>query len=259
MSRLNERDESLLLSGKNIDFQSTEYSYLNGEFGKDASDYVEILIHDEEENFLESGVVDPVDYNVEVTGVRLNTGTILRKFGYDRGRFVVKYNFFRKIAGSFENLIIDEDDLVLEPDTELVVDESTGKITSGDTGGEVFVKENKYKIHEISPSRTELRLVTQNIRDRKYISEFFNLQRNKKLISSNIEGFEPLGNVEFFVDDNSDVGKEDSNKIKLPIPATQNMVGGYFYLNDVYNTDITKEPPPQDTGVNQSKADYQGS
>ena len=38
MSRLNERDENLLLTGKNIDFNSTEYSYLNGVFGKDSSD-----------------------------------------------------------------------------------------------------------------------------------------------------------------------------------------------------------------------------
>lgn len=259
MSRLNERDENLLLTGKNIDFNSTEYSYLNGAFGKDSSDYVEILIHDEQENFLESGVVDPSDYRIEVTDVRLNTGTILRKFGYDRGRFVVKYNFFRKVAGSFENLIVDENDLILEPDTELSIDEQSGKITSVDTGGEVFIKENKYQIHEISPSRTELRLITQNIRDRKYLSEFFNLQRNKKILTSNPEGFEPLGTVEFFTANNSTEDKKSTKNIKLPIPATQNMVGGYIYINDVYKSKIETTPPEKQEIQDRGEDFYGGS
>ena len=28
--------------------------------------------------------------------------------GYDRGRYVVKYNFLRKVAGSYENILVDE-------------------------------------------------------------------------------------------------------------------------------------------------------
>ena len=45
--------------------------------------------------------------DVEV-GIKLKTGTILRKLGYDRGRYIVKYNFLRKIAGSYENILVDE-------------------------------------------------------------------------------------------------------------------------------------------------------
>ena len=186
MSRLNEIDSNILQTGVEINFNSPEYSYLDGEFGQNPNDYVEVLIHDEEENFLESGIVDKGDYTINPTGVKLKTGTILRKYGYDRGRYVVKYNFFRKLAGSYENLLVDENQQTLEQDTELNINEQTGKITSAVTGGEVFIKENKYLIHEISPSRTELRITAQNIRDRQYQSDFFNLQRGKKIISSTL-------------------------------------------------------------------------
>ena len=120
MSRLNEIDSNILQTGAQINFNSPEYSYLDGEFGQNPNDYVEVLIHDEEENFLESGIVDKDDYTINPIGVKLKTGTILRKFGYDRGRYVVKYNFFRKLAGSYENLLVDENQQTLEQDTELV-------------------------------------------------------------------------------------------------------------------------------------------
>mgnify|MGYP003646582066 FL=1 len=263
MSRLNEIDSNILQTGAQINFNSPEYSYLDGEFGQNPNDYVEVLIHDEEENFIESGIVDKGDFTSLFICVKLKTGTILRKFGYDRGRYVVKYNFFRKLAGSYENLLVDENQQTLEQDTELNINEQTGKITSVDTGGEVFIKENKYLIHEISPSRTELRITTQNIRDRQYQSDFFNLQRGKKIISST------LGD-EFVRDPVSFTGadleqKTLSNQIELSIPTTTNMVGGFIYLNDVYaikaleQTDRTPEELIEDYYNEQTDSDYGGS
>ena len=38
-----------------------------------------------------------------------------------------------------------------------------------------ILKENKYLIHEISPTRTELRLITQNIREEDYLRGFYRL------------------------------------------------------------------------------------
>ena len=181
MSRLNQKDLQILQTGLDIDFNSPEYSYLDGAFGENPNDYIEVLIHDEQENFLESGIVEKENYEIRPLGVKLKTGTILRKFGYDRGRYVVKYNFFRKTAGSYENLLVDENQIPFSGESN--INEQTGKITD-ENGRELFIKENKYLIHEISPSRTELRLTAQNIRGRQYVSEFFNLQRGKCLSRS---------------------------------------------------------------------------
>jgi len=265
MSRLNEQDSNILQTGAQINFNSPEYSYLDGEFGENLNDYVEVLIHDEEENFIESNIVDKVDYIIDLDGVRLKTGTILRKFGYDRGRYVVKYNFFRKLAGSYQNLLIKTNQESYVGDYHVM---DNGKIMTGlqhndETSEELSIKENKYLIHEISPSRTELRITTQNIRDRQYQSDFFNLQRGKKIISST------LGN-EFVRDPVSFRGadleqKKLSNQIELSIPTTTNMVGGFIYLNDVYatkaveQTDKTPEELIEDFYDELFDSDYGGS
>ena len=259
MSRLNEIDSNILQTGLEINFNSPEYSYLDGEFGQNPNDYVEALIHDEEENFSESGIVDKDDYTINPIGVKLKTGTILRKYGYDRGRYVVKYNFFRKLAGSYENLLVNENQESYNGD--INVDEQSGKIT-GTNNQELFIKENKYLIHEISPSRTELRITTQNIRDRQYISDFFNLQRGKKIISSTL-GDEFVRNPVFFTGADAEE-KIDSTTIELPIPTTTNMVGGFIYLNDVYNTKVVESEKTAEDLIDefydeQANYDYGGS
>ena len=228
MARLNQKDSEILQTGKNIDFLSSEYAYFNGEFGNDPNDFVEALVHDEQENFLESSVVDKDDYTIEALNVKLKTGNILRKMGYDRGRYVVKYNFLRAIAGSNETLLVDENNIIYKGEFTLNDD---GTIV-GQNGENLFVKENKYVIQEISPSRKEIRLIVQNISDRQYLSDFFNLQRDKKLISSERLG---LGPVEFHINEGLlPEKKQYSHIIQLPINATSNMIGGYIYLNDSY-------------------------
>ena len=257
MSRLNQKDLQILQTGLDIDFNSTEYSYLDGEFGENLNDYVEVLIYDEEENFLESGIVEKENYEIRPLGVKLKTGTILRKFGYDRGRYVVKYNFFRKTAGSYENLLVDENQIPFSGESN--INEQTGKITD-ENGRELFIKENKYLIHEISPSRTELRLTAQNIRGRQYVSEFFNLQRGKKVISSMLGNEFVRDPAQFFVPEGGTEELTNTNKIKLSIPTTTNMVGGYIYFNNAYVGEVKEiEEITDDDLLGEEYLDYQGS
>ena len=112
MSRLNKTDLELLQTGQGIDLGSNNYAYLGGKFTENPNDYVEVLIYDKNENFLESAVVDSSDYIVEENeGIKLKTGTILRKLGYEKGRYIVKYNFLRKVAGSYENILVDANNM----------------------------------------------------------------------------------------------------------------------------------------------------
>ena len=257
MSRLNQKDLQILQTGLDIDFNSPEYSYLDGAFGENPNDYIEVLIHDEQENFLESGIVEKENYEIRPLGVKLKTGTILRKFGYDRGRYVVKYYFFRKTAGSYENLLVDENQIPFSGESN--INEQTGKITD-ENGRELFIKENKYLIHEISPSRTELRLTAQNIRGRQYVSEFFNLQRGKKVISSMLGNEFVRDPAQFFVPEGGTEELTNTNKIKLSIPTTTNMVGGYIYFNNAYVGEVKEiEEITDDDLLGEEYLDYQGS
>ncbi len=155
MSRLNVKDTELLRTGQDIDLSSKQYAYLGGAFLDNPNDYIEVLIYDMDNNFLESSVIGDDDFLVEDVGgkkaVRLKTGTILRKMGYDRGKFTVKYNFLRKVAGSYETVLVDESNTIYSGDYEV---QPNGKIVTPDNK-ELAIKEYKYFIHEISPTRKE--------------------------------------------------------------------------------------------------------
>ena len=103
--------------------------------------------------------------------IKLKTGTILRRIGYDRGRYVVKYNFLRRLAGSHENVLIDEDGAIHTGDYHVMPNGTimTGATHEESTSKPLTLKEYKYFVHEISPSRREVRLAPQRINDSKYI------------------------------------------------------------------------------------------
>ena len=211
-SKIKIEDKELILTNKSFDYSSDENLYFGGYFGNDSGDYVEALIYDTSDNLLEASIVDSSDhyYDSDKGGVKLKTGTILRKLGYDRGKFKVTYNFLRKVAGSYETLLTDDNDEIFN-----------GEFDINQIDNDLFIKENKYIIHKISPSRTEVRLIAQNIRDEKYIRDFYKLAaRNKKVtadtsIASNIE----------FVAKTDGTGKETSNKLRFVTPPEGEDVG----------------------------------
>ena len=162
-SKLKQIDRELLLTNENFDYNN-ENTYFGGYFGDTEGDYVEVLIYDTNDNLLETSVIDSSDYyyDSEKGGMKLKTGTILRKLGYDRGRFKVTYNFLRKTISSYETIVTNKNDEIVN-----------GNIDINEIDKSLFIKENKYITHEISPSRNEIRLVTQNIKDEKYVRDFY--------------------------------------------------------------------------------------
>jgi hypothetical protein len=185
MARLNEKDLLLLSDGKTTSLGpegGMGRAYLGGKFTENPNDYIQVSIYDTNENFLESSVVGLDDYLYNDGKLKLKTGTILRKMGYDRGRYVVKYNFFRRLAGSYQNILVDSNNNRYFGD--YLVDEETGKITDP-SDNRMYLKEYKYYIHEISPSRREVRLAPQRISDSEYIEDFYELQTELKRMESN--------------------------------------------------------------------------
>ena len=61
MSRLNEKDLELLQTGQTTDLASAQDAYLGGEFTTNSNDYIQVLIYDTNNNFIESGIADPSD------------------------------------------------------------------------------------------------------------------------------------------------------------------------------------------------------
>jgi hypothetical protein len=241
MSRLNEKDLELLQTGQTTDLASAQDAYLGGEFTTNSNDYIQVLIYDTNNNFIESGIADPSDYSYDKdNGVKLNTGTILRKMGYDRGRYVVKYNFLRKAAGSYETILVDSQgnrwlgDYHTMPGGTIM----TGQAHS-DTAKVLFLKEYKYFIHEISPSRKEVRLAPQPIEDDKYLNDFYYAQKQVKKIT--------LPNLLSFSAD-SDALKPDSTTLQVEgnFPITKQMVGGFIAIDNAFIERYIEPPGTSD-------------
>jgi len=166
MARINEKDLELLSTGLIIDLTDSSFNYLGGEFLTNENDYIEALIHDSNAIFLESIIVNSEDYALKDNGsISLKQGNILRRAGYDRGKFIVKYNFLRKYAGSYENVLVNAQGKILN------------RPFNPTTDTEDMIKQDRYFIQEISPSRKEVRLLPQGISNKKYIDDFYYLQR----------------------------------------------------------------------------------
>jgi len=224
MARLNEKDLPLLSDGKTASLLGAGYAYLGGNFTTNPNDYVQISIYDTNDNFLESAIVGSDDYIYNAGEVKLKTGTILRRMGYDRGRYVVKYNFFRKLAGSYENILVDENNNRYFGNYSF--NEETGEITDVN-GNRIYLKEYKYFTHEISPSRKEIRLVPQRINDRQYRDDFFNLQTELKKVDGD-------GEIKFAGDEG---GKADSltmEYVDSDKSFPSQLANGYIVLNNVF-------------------------
>ena len=245
-SKLSEKDLELLQIKGNVNIDPTipKYSYLFPRFdgGVDGNerDYVEAHIYDTSENFLESAVVNKEYVNkAEDNSIKIKTGTFLRKIGYDRGRYVVKYNFFRKMAGNHKPILVDAGGVIFNEaiDTDdggNIAIQSDGRIftKNKEQNIELFLRENKYFIHEISPSRQEVRLAAQQIKNDKYLRDFFNLQRESKRIGSTgtIDS-----HLQFVPDQQGDgASAATSTTLKLVNPNgnefSKNLIGGVLEI-----------------------------
>ena len=238
---LNDKDKNILLTTRDVDLNSNEYAYLGGVFGSNEEDFIEVLIHDPNQNLLETNIVDPSDYTYdENVGVKLKTGTILRKLGYDRGRYIVKYNFLRRKAGSHETILVDNNNEIFTGEFD-----STNDI--GRLGNDLNLKENKYLVHEISPSRNEIRIIPQRIRNEKYLRDFFNLGKKVKTYISDTDN----AKIEFKNQNNN--GKRNSKILGFEnsnMKFSKDMVGGQLIIKNAFVRSYEYlDPPPAGGGI----------
>lgn len=255
MIRLNEKDKALLKTGKVINLSDPAYAYMGGEFGSNNNDYLEALIYDTSNNFLESAIVSEDDYyrrsaDHESTPnmIVIRTGSVLRKMGYDRGTFVVKYNFLRNIAGSYETVLVDKNNVIWPGNYHRYKNGLKSGLDPEDAGVseerlDLFLKDFKHYIHEISPSRQEIRIAPQAIKNDKYLRDFYQAHRTKKEVVGMGTGESSL----VFKDND----KANSTTLQ-GVNFSQDMVGGSFVIPKAFISSYTPLPtsrPPSDYDV----------
>jgi hypothetical protein len=245
MIRINQQDKDYITTSKVIDLTSQEKLYLGGEFGSNEKDHIQLLINDENENFLESIILHTDDYTFDTGKIKMKTGTILRKAGYDRGRFILKFLFLRHVAGSGETVLVKQDGQIFGKASDEVFDKNNPADMRRITGApgilpDLTIKDNKYWVEEISGTRTEVRIIPQNITDKGYIKDFYDMQNIKSRLTSAQDN---LPGVQF-----TGVGAETGDSTEIIFTGTQSMpqeilTRGRIYIPNVFVTSVT--PPPE--------------
>lgn len=241
-SVLSQKDREILLNNTTTDLG----------FGTNSQDYVQALLYDTNDNLIETSIVEDSDYSLENGSVKLKTGTIIRKMGYDRGRYRVKYNFLRRKAGSHEVILVDGNNEIYGGSYHVM---ENGHIMKGeqhvDGAERLFLKENKYIVHEISPSRNEVRVIAQNINDGKYIDDLFYSSKRRKRINADFSvkfvTANPGGTAEVL---------KDSVTLEASETVPQDYNGGLVYIENAFIKEkIFETPAPRTQPENETIGD----
>ena len=187
LSRLKEKDFPLIgVTGLEPLDKYNPYGTLD-------SDFIEFYIYDVSDNYLDSGIIALGSglsgaLSIQVEGgsipLELDIGNHLRTLGYERGEYKIVYNFFRLWGGSYKTVLVKKSNKLIYSNSSPYWIDTNGKIYVGQnsepdgdnyltTDEELLIKDYKYFIQEISPSRTEVRLgPNPGISDLNYLEDF---------------------------------------------------------------------------------------
>ena len=185
-SQLSPRIKQLLNAG-GFQVVGTE-KYNLGPYGTlEGQDYIKFSVIDPAtNNVVAQNVFEPKIINDNVTCF---PGQDLRDLGFQSGTFRVRYEFLRRIAGEDKNVLVHLTEAKAGEIYEgpYYIDRQ-GRFFSGNPSNpqnEQLVRESlNYQIHNLSPSRTEIRIQAKNIKDDLYLEKLSEMGSKYKTIIS---------------------------------------------------------------------------
>ncbi len=256
-SNLKQSDKDLLSAGNKIRIGNKPYE--NGIFGsRESRDFIFFQLTDINGNVIEYRNIPYSQINLQENGnLLLQPPQQFKDSEITSGTYNVTYRFFRRLAGDDTTILIrtvpnaEDGKFMIWEDYENIEITDEGLVyeklnVNGDffeRGQELQVKNLKYQIDEISPSRTEVRLRAQNFDGLNYKEDFFRLgEQLRKSISM-------PGSVIEFVADDGDLN--DTNTIQInpmidDFVFTPRMIDGTVQINDVFLVDEILITPKSD-------------
>jgi len=204
-------------------------------FGAHTDDYVRINVFGADDSLITTTYLNHneletnFDNDLSYPTVVIDTGKILRDLGFRRGRFRVKFCFYRNMFGSPFPLLVNNDEKIYLGGFE---EDSSGKIFSSDDhpasetsiGDALYPKEDKATLTKISSDRTEIILSPPFVNDTDYLEKF------------RVAAYTCLND---FADNDQSVkfaGGEDSNTVTLigydEVPRSY--INGMLRINNAY-------------------------
>ena len=262
-SNLRQQDKNLLSAGNKIRIGNKPYE--NGVFGsRENRDFIFFQLSDLNGNVIEFRNIPFSQISLQDNGnLLLQPPQHFKDSEITSGTYNVTYRFLRRLAGNDTTILVRttpnaedgkfyiwEDYQNIEITDDGIVYEKLN--VNGDyfeRGQELQVKNLKYQIDAISPSRTEVRLRAQNFDGLNYKEDFFRLGETvRKSIST--EG----SVIEFLVNEGENLNDVNTLRITPQIDDfvfTPRMVDGTITINDVYLVDeILTTPKSDDIAIN---------
>ena len=243
-SRLTERDRNLL-DANNFQVVGNK-PYEDGKWGsKGDRDFVHFQIFDASNNLIQYDNLPLSNFiiNSSNDNIEFYPGAHIRNLGFESGTFTIRYNFLRKLAGDESAVLVhtldkndtkigdvytNTDNIYITEDGVIYAANERDYKDNQSTTEQLKIEDLKYQIHEISPSRTEIRLRAKQINS-SYIDDFVNIQTPYTIKETDTQ-IDFLGN--------------SNESLILNITPNDNgflfsnqMVGGTITIPDVYIVD----------------------
>ena len=202
------------------------------DFGRLANDYIEYYVYDNDGNFIGS---ENKEGGISQEVVTLNPGIDIRELGLIAGKYRIVYNFVRQRGGQQRVFFLDSEGIVWNGE----VREEDGQYfkgieldpNNGTTKEEVTVADDDYLIHEISPSRQEIRIIPKSYDVSEYKNGFSSL------------GYEDFEYNPLVTDTTGDIAV-DSNDATLLVATlaeaddgfNDGMIGGEIVIKNAFIT-----------------------
>jgi hypothetical protein len=164
------------VASKQIPNSGISNERIESDFGRFPTDFIEYYVYDSDDNFIVSKIKKS---GAKSDLVQLTPGKDLRDCGLIAGKYKVVYNFLRQRGGKPRVFFVDEGGKLwngnIRQEGEKYFKGIELDLTNPNTREEVFVFDDTYMVHQISPSRQEVRIIPKTSDISEYNNGFASL------------------------------------------------------------------------------------
>ena len=148
------------MASKQIPDSGISNQKIESDFGSYPTDFIEYYVYDSNDNFIISKIKKS---GAKSDLVEINPGKDLRDCGLIAGKYKITYNFLRQRGGKPRVFFVDEVGELWNGDVRQEGDKyfkgAELDLNNANTREEVFIFDDTYMVHQVSPSRQEVRII----------------------------------------------------------------------------------------------------
>jgi len=220
------------VASKQIPDSGISNQQIESDFGRFPTDFIEYYVYDSDDNFIVSKIKKS---GAKSDLVQLTPGKDLRDCGLIAGKYKVTYNFLRQRGGKPRVFFIDETNELWNGEIRQEGEKYFKGIeldnTNPTTREEVFVFDDTYMVHQISPSRQEVRIIPKTSDISEYNNGFASLNFKEFRYNPLLTDIAGDGKI-----DKADPFKFTSTLEDADGGFKEEMVGGFIEIQNAFIT-----------------------